>query len=218
MPHRNTIESEKHSYRSRSLPHRFDTDKPIFITFRLKFTLPGNLLQTLSDKKVQWFKKLKNMNQREQEHQLQDQGRTFFCWYDELIATHADMPNLLRKKEISDIVIEALRFHDGVRYALMAFCVMPNHVHVLIHPLVQESGDIYPIAHVTYTWKRYTANRINTLLGRRGNLWQQESYDRMIRDEAELASTFEYIIQNPVKAGLVDNWLDWPGTWMVKYP
>lgn len=218
MPHRNTIGQEKHSYRSRSLPHRFDTDKPIFITYRLKFTLPRSLLKTLKDRKARWFIELKKLDQREQDLRIQELDRTYYRWYDELIASHADLPDTLKRKEILDIIIEALRFHDGLRYTLLAYCVMPNHVHVLINPLVQESGDIHPIAHVTYTWKRYTANRINKLMDRRGSLWQQESYDRMVRDEAELASTFEYIIQNPVKARLVENWQDWPGTWMRKYP
>ena len=218
MPRRNTIGQEKHSYMSRSLPHRFDTDKPIFITYRLKFTLPKNLIRTVNEKKSRWFRDLKSLDEHEQGLKLQEQDIIFFRWYDELIANHADMPDMLKKREIRDIVIEALRFHDGLRYTLLAYCVMPNHVHALIHPIIQESGDIYPIAHVTYTWKRYTANRINKLMDRRGSLWQQESYDRMIRDETELANTFEYIIQNPVKAGLVENWQDWPGTWMRKYP
>ncbi len=218
MPPRNTIGQEKHSYRSRSLPHRFDTDKPIFITYRLKFTLPQSLLKTLKVRKARWLIELKKLDQSEQNLQIQELDRTYYRWYDELIASHAGLPDMLKQKEILDIVIEALRFHDGLRYTLLAYCVMPNHVHVLVNPLVQESGDIYPIAHVTYTWKRYSANRINKAMDRKGSLWQQESYDRMIRDEVELANIFEYIIQNPVKARLVENWRDWPGTWLRKIP
>lgn len=203
---------------SSRLPHRFDTDKPIFITYRLKFTLPWSLLQTLNDKKACWFNELKKLDRREQDLQIDKQASTFFHWYDELLANQANTPDMLKQKEIRDIIIEALRFHDGLRYRLLAYCVMPNHVHVLIHPLIQDSGEIFPIAHVTYTWKRYTANRINKFLNRKGSLWQKESYDRMIRDETELANTLEYIVQNPVKTGLVKNWKDWPGTWMREYP
>ena len=64
---------------------------------------------------------------------------------------------------------------------------------------------------ITYSWKRFTSNQINKLLNQHGSLWQRECYDHLVRDELDLANVLNYIIQNPVKAGLVEDWKDWHG-------
>jgi len=72
---------------------------------------------------------------------------------------------------------------------------MPNHVHLLITPLVEP-------ARITQTLKRFTAREANKLLGLTGPFWQPESYDRLVRDRAEFEKTARYIQMNPVRAGL----------------
>ena len=89
-----------------------------------------------------------------------------------------------------------------------------NTPHVLIVPLVQDDGNIFPISHIIYTWKKYTATAINKVLGKKGSLWQKESYDSLIRNENGLGQALEYIVNNPVKAGLVEDWRDWKGTYV----
>lgn len=93
---------------------------------------------------------------------------------------------------------------------------MPNHVHVLILPRLQENGKIYSISHTVYTWKKYSAAAINKSLGKKGSLWQKESYDSLVMDYQGLGNVLEYIINNPVKAGLVAEWQDWKGTYVQK--
>src|SRR4029077_7380429 len=85
------------------------------------------------------------------------------------------------------------------RYVLDAFVIMPNHVHVL----VQLAKD-QVFADVLHSWKSFSAQAINQLLGRTGQLWQEESYDRIVRDWSELVRYRDYIVGNPKKAGLHD--------------
>ena len=82
---------------------------------------------------------------------------------------------------------------------------MPNHVHMLIG-VERSDASLYRILQ---SLKSYTATESNTLLGRCGAFWQHESYDHVIRDDAELDRSIWCILQNPVKAGLCKDWRDW---------
>jgi REP element-mobilizing transposase RayT len=102
------------------------------------------------------------------------------------------------------IVADALRFFDGERYGLHAWCVMPNHVHAVFEPLAGHT-----LEKILHSWKSFTANEINKALKRSGTLWQTESYDHLVRDEKEFERVVGYVANNPAKAGLVD-W-EWVG-------
>ena len=110
----------------------------------------------------------------------------------------------LGRPEIAALVREALLKFDGERYELLAWCVMPNHVHVLIK---QAQG--FRLAEIVRSWKVFTARRANAVLGRRGTFWMREYHDRRIRDEAHLHRAVGYIERNPVKAGLCERPEDW---------
>jgi putative transposase len=111
----------------------------------------------------------------------------------------------LRDPRIGAVVQDALLHFDGQRYRLLAWVIMPNHVHVLL-----ETSAGHPISSIMHAWKPFTANAANRILGRTGRFWQPEYFDRAIRDERHLASAIEYIHQNPVRAGLVDRPENWP--------
>ena len=87
---------------------------------------------------------------------------------------------------------------------------MPNHVHVLLTTLENAS----PLDKILQNHKKFTANKCNKLLNRNGQFCQNESFDRVIRSEKHFNSTFQYIINNPVKAGFVNNWKDWKWTYL----
>ena len=89
---------------------------------------------------------------------------------------------------------------------------MPNHVHLVCTPLPREDGTYQPLHRVLQSLKRHTARQANRILGRQGPFWQAESYDHVVRDEAELVRIVEYLINNPVKAGLIADGLSWPWT------
>jgi REP element-mobilizing transposase RayT len=106
----------------------------------------------------------------------------------------------LAKPVVADQVSETLRHFDRVRYCVYAWCVMPNHVHVLFRLLADCE-----LAEVLHTWKSYSAKSANRLLRRTGRFWQHEYYDHLIRSEEEFYRTVTYILNNPKKAGL-RNW------------
>jgi putative transposase len=110
---------------------------------------------------------------------------------------------------------------NGSRYQLMAYCIMPNHVHLLIESLVGEQPNHrgrsakYPVTDTLRLLKGRTARDCNHELKRNGSFWQHESFDHVIRDEKELERIILYILNNPVKAGLVKAWQDWPFTYIA---
>lgn len=216
MSNHNTVseQSQKSFYKPRKLPHLFSEHHPVFITYRLKFSLPRPLIKELNTRKAQWQRELQNMKQEERELAQIGENALLFEWYDELLARSEDLPKTLHRADITEIIASAFMYFDNVQCQMLAYCIMPNHVHVLFAPMKQESGEIFAPSRIVYSWKRWTANQINKVLGRKGGFWQQESYDRMVRDEEELLRTINYIVQNPVKAGLVDKWRQWKGSWI----
>ena len=111
---------------------------------------------------------------------------------------------LLRDPAHAGIVEDALLYFDGQRYRLLAWAVMPNHVHVLVEP---HAGHSLP--ELVQSWKSFSAKAFNHALGRQGVLWQREYFDRYIRDEKHLHAVTDYIENNPVQAGLVKTASDW---------
>jgi REP element-mobilizing transposase RayT len=105
---------------------------------------------------------------------------------------------------IGELVQTALLTFDAKRYALNAWCIMPNHVHTLVQ--IRPGYDLDQIVH---SWKSYTAKRANRLLKRSGSFWAPEYFDRFMRDDEHLAATLAYIEQNPVKAGICAKAADW---------
>jgi REP element-mobilizing transposase RayT len=111
---------------------------------------------------------------------------------------------VLADPAIAKIVQSALLHFDAERYRLVAWCIMPNHVHVLA-----EQTEGWPLSQITHAWKSFTAKTINKALGRTGRLWAPEYYDRYMRDDGQFEATRDYIEMNPVTAGLCatpDEW------------
>ncbi len=106
---------------------------------------------------------------------------------------------LLSDPRIAEMVQDNLLHFDGERYRLVAWCIMPNHVHVLV-----EVADGFTLSTILHSWRSYTAHKANKILCRTGEFWQSEYFDRFIRNTEHLCKTIEYIFGNPDKAGLVE--------------
>ena len=102
------------------------------------------------------------------------------------------------------IVFEALQYWDSTKWKIFAAVVLPDHVHILVQPLPHPGGGIYHLAEILHSVKSFTSHKITKLKGMKGPLWQDESYDRVVRDEAEFLEKWNYIRNNPVKASLAD--------------
>ncbi|MBI3793693.1 MAG: transposase [Nitrospinae bacterium] len=88
------------------------------------------------------------------------------------------------------------------RFELAIALAMPDHVHLLLCPLELTEGIYHSLSSILKLIKGRSANRINALLGRKGSFWQKESFDRIVRDQHEWQEKYQYILNNPVKAGL----------------
>ncbi len=117
---------------------------------------------------------------------------------DELLDEATTGPFYLAQAIVADMILDAIEYNSRTlkHYDLHAFVIMPNHVHLLVTPLV-------PLPKLTKSLKSITAKRANALLGLTGRpFWQEESYDRMVRDQREFDKIRDYIEENPVRAGL----------------
>jgi REP element-mobilizing transposase RayT len=122
---------------------------------------------------------------------------------DYLDAGHGEC--LLSQPQIAALVEDALLHFDQQRYRLLAWCVMPNHVHALI-----ETVAGWPLGEILHSWKSFTSHEMNKALGRRGERWQKEYLDRYIRNAQHFEAAIRYIEENPVNAGLVRIKAEWP--------
>ena len=184
------------------LPH-IETKNLQFITFRLYDSLPRELIKFCKS----WTDSL---GEETEDSLLHEQRRKMLALIDKY--EDAGLGNcFLKDPRIASLVKDALEYHDGTRYDLVAWCIMPNHVHVLINRLTDDS-----LSTIMHTWRSYTAKEANSLLGRKGQFWMREYFDRYIRDQRHYATTVNYILNNPVKAQLVDNIEGWP--WLFGEP
>ena len=105
-----------------------------------------------------------------------------------------------------DIVFNSCQFHNDRTCDLLAAVVMPDHVHLILIPLIdQPKGCVVPLEWITRSIKGYSARQINAQAGRRGQVWQDESFDHVIR-KGDFDNKLEYLLQNPVRKGIVGRW------------
>ncbi len=107
----------------------------------------------------------------------------------------------------AEVIADTLHQFDGKQYRLLAWSVMPNHVHLVARLLPGAT-----LSQVLHSLKSFTAKRINAILKRSGSVWQREYYDRLIRDADELNRAVSYVVRNPEKAKLPNwRWYENPG-------
>lgn len=202
----------------RHLPHIQPPGATLFITFRLAGSLPTEILQRLlteAERVEAVLARILDPQERAQQAYL-EQRRLFGKW-DTALDTAQNGPFWLRDPRIADLVTESLHHRDGRVYDLDAFCIMPNHVHLVYTPLPKADDTYHAMSAIMHSLKRYTARQANLLLRREGSFWQHENYDHVIRDEAEWRRIITYVLNNPVKAGLVQHWEEWPWSY-CKHP
>ena len=195
----------------RHLPHIQPPGATLFVTFRLAGSLTPEILQRLgkaSDKALSSLRHISDPDERKIRTYL-EQRKLFGSWDTELDNAQ-NGPMWLRDTRIAALVAESLHYRDARVYDLDAYCIMPNHVHMVYTPLQKSNGHYYALSEIMHSLKLYTGRQANQLLGRNGDFWQHESYDHVVRDEAENQRIIDYVLRNPVKARLVREWKEWP--------
>jgi REP element-mobilizing transposase RayT len=179
-----------------NLPHWSCNHAIYHVSFRLSDSIPIS-------KREEWLKEREDIlaNARRQGRTLSEpEQKRLQYLYSEKIETYLDSGQgecWLARAEIAAIVENALKHFDGQRYRLHAYCVMPNHVHVIVEPA--NGNELEAIIH---SWKSFTANVANKILKRTGQFWQHEPYDHIIRNEREYCFQLQYVWDNPDKAGI----------------
>jgi putative DNA methylase len=199
-----------------NLPHWYVPGTAHFVTYRLADTIPASMLR-------EWRERREALSRQKPPSGVSSADycmrlhKQFFAAYDHYLDTHVDR-DWPANPDVARIIRENLYHHNGSKYELLAYCAMPNHVHVLLQPFehVDEAASFVndglvsdeiadarsPLSSIMHSLKSYTANRANEVLDRRGQFWQHESYDHWVRDLEELERIINYICRNPVEAGL----------------
>jgi len=124
-----------------------------------------------------------------------------FGKWDKALDNLTDSPRWLANPHIARIICDAIHSYDRQFYELHAYCIMPNHVHLVITPLAKED-EYFSITWILKLLKGLTARKANRILNREGSFWQAEFYDHVIRDSDEYERIVDYVLCNPEGAGL----------------
>lgn len=203
----------KEFYR-RHLPHWQPRDAVFFVTFRLKNSLPIEVIKSLKEEREHKKVALEGFPESEREKRNYLEARRYFGKWDSFLDKAEFGPRWLSKPEIANIIKEAMLYRDGNVFDLHTFCIMSNHVHVVFEISKSDwQSDLLPLHKIMQSLKRHTARQANLILGREGAFWQDESYDHVIRDNEEYIRIVNYVLENPVKAGLASQWEQWQWTY-----
>jgi REP element-mobilizing transposase RayT len=106
---------------------------------------------------------------------------------------------------IRDVVLECCLYQNGRMACVHVVVVMPEHVHIVFTPIAAGSTAPFAVAEIMQNIKAVSAHRINKLLGRTGRVWQEESFDHVLRCAENLYETIDYVRHNPVRRGLASS-------------
>jgi type I restriction enzyme R subunit len=184
----------------RKLPHWSQKRVVYFVTFRLSDAVPKAILSQWAERKELWLRA--HPEPHDEEERREYHRRFTWTFHKFLDAGHGAC--LLADRAVSEIVGDALRFFDGERYQLGTWVVMPNHVHAVF-----QAMDAWQPREILHSWKSFTARKMNKARKSEGQVWQHESYDRIVRSAEELARIETYIRDNPKKAGVEVHHASW---------
>ena len=185
------------------LPHWEKENGIYFVTYRLADSLPKEVLESIKIEKEMTLKVLQSLDR---ELSISEEKR-IESLFSEKIEEYLDNGYgscILRNYEIAELAANSLKHFDGLRYDILAWCIMPNHVHVVLRP-----KNRHKLEDILHSWKSFTAHEINKITGGEGEVWQKEYYDHLVRDEEDLNRVVNYVLNNPLNANL-GNW-KWVG-------
>lgn len=187
------------------LPHWTREDGWYSVTFRLWDSLPQHVIETWLLERKNIVKTAEQMKRPLSEHE----ERRLAHLYSEKVERYLDNGYgscFMKDERVANQVRDVLLHFDGVRYSLAAWCVMPNHVHVVVQPFGKTTGGtpvpLSELPDILHSWKSFSAKKANKLLRRSGEFWQAEYYDHLIRSEADFRHAVRYLLEIPLKPDL----------------
>ncbi len=170
------------------LPHLVQPNAVYFITFHLDDSMPLEVALRWRQERDQWLKDNPPPHTEEQEEIL----KKLYWTRVEHYLDRGVGSCVLASSEAQDAIEYVLHYSDGSDYRLGDYAVMSNHVHALVH--IPDPDEMLPTC---LRWKRISAKTINAQIDRAGTLWQEESFDHIMRSPEQLERSREYIRQNP---------------------
>jgi putative transposase len=221
-------------FTKRRRPHYNPPDGTLFLTFRLAGSIPKAQVRFYRAKRSWLQDQLRRIQKQcgdgasaqltELRDKIETLNRDWFLKTEDILHLAEHGPVWLKQPSVADKVAENLRRLDGDVYRLDAYSIMSNHVHAVFKPLLSASelmklfdGEIgcyritdHPgLSKIMFALKGRSARECNLILGRRGAFWEHESFDHSIRT-GKFDKAVRYVLNNPVKVGLVRNWQEWP--------
>jgi REP element-mobilizing transposase RayT len=190
------------TFTRRNLPHIYYPEGTYFITYRLHDSIPINLITELKKKYENSYEEPSIREKR------------IFKKYDELLDKGCSLEGNINLTDpaIAKINQQVIHQYDGKDYTLVCYCIMPNHIHLVFTLLEENRG----ISKIMKSIKGVSAREYNKHMGKSGIVWQDESYDHIVRNEKELFNIIRYVINNPVKANFVTTWQNWEWTYVAQ--
>jgi REP element-mobilizing transposase RayT len=186
-----------HTRQGAYLPHWTKEGSVYSVTFRLSDSLPKPVLEGWLAEREEIVHRAQGMNRPLTEDELRRLDHLFSDRVDKYLdAGHGAC--WLRREKIAQLVADALTHFDGQRYRLVAWCIMPNHVHVVFQPLPGFELD-----QILHSWKSFTTHEVKKRQPISGEFWQAEYYDHLVRSPEDLDHSVQYVWTNPEKAGLI---------------
>jgi Rad3-related DNA helicase/REP element-mobilizing transposase RayT len=185
-----------HTRHGAYLPHWTKEGSIYSVTLRLADSLPKQVVETWLAEREEIVSRARQMNRPLTEDELRRLDYLFSDRVDRYLdAGHGAC--WFRRDDMAQLVADALAHFDGERYRLIAWCIMPNHVHVVIQPLPG-----FELEQILHSWKSFTAHEAKKLQQIAGEFWQAEYYDHLVRSPDDLDHSNHYVWANPEKAGL----------------
>ncbi len=218
-------------FSERHRPHIHSPDSILFVTYRLAGSIPRATVRECKAKK-EWLDGQLRLVSNESDtpeskrwlEQVEKFKRDWFVRFEEIMHRADNGPMWMKDERVAEAVAVRLQELNGDAYRLDAYCVMSNHVHTVFKPLLSEGElresfdeDGRPIftsehpslSRIMQLLKGGSARECNRILARTGQFWEHESFDHVVR-EGRFYQTIKYVLNNPVKAGLVKEWPEWP--------
>jgi putative transposase len=209
------MKNEKEIYR-RHLPHIQPKGGLFFITWTLKGSIPKSKLLTIKKEYESLINKVDKTDEEIKKIKILAR-KNYINNIDKMLSENYTGPHYMKDERIAKIVTESLHFWDNKSIELYCYCIMSNHVHSVFRLLEGSETDFEKrLDEIMHSIKRFSAREANKILNRQGQFWEEESFDYLIRNQQELERIIEYILNNPVKAGLCKNWNDWKWSYSRK--
>jgi putative transposase len=186
----------------RNLPHWRQPGATYFLTFRLNDSLPDAVVQEHKREQEEWRARIAQELQTKaciSEPTAEEFEAFQLRWYRkmETVMDEGHGSCALKNPRARDLVVNALLHFHANRYEMHGFVVMPNHVYCVVRPLADWQPE-----QLLHSWKRFSARQINLLSGTKGQMWQHDTWNRIVRNEEHWFRAMRYTTGNPERAKL----------------